>query len=166
MLYVSPEGVYYMKTILTFFAIILFTNPSFSQSSAEVTCRAQAKEVAVQTYASCITQARASQVDDIRKSYQKELADLKQKYDSELKKVSGNQKSAKSSAVKAKAPRATKGVAKELPTKEAAVIDATPVQTVSEGTKVVAVAPEESSQSVEKEAQAADQIEIIDIPAE
>lgn len=161
-----------MKTALSFFATILFTANAFTQTSAELTCRAQAKEIAMQTYSSCITEARNNQVEEIRKNYQKELSDLKSKYDKELKKMNGGKKTAKRTApptvkeVQAvPAPRPVKGIAKELPGKAPVSSEVAPVQTVSEGTKVVAVGSEEDS-GLEKEAAEADQVEIIEMPTE
>lgn len=159
-----------MKTILSFFATVFFSLSALPQTSAELTCRAQAKEAALQTYSSCITEARNSQVDEIRKNYQKELSDLKAKYDHELKKMgSGASKKARTAptAKVQKTPVATKGIAKQLPAKApVASDDAMPVQTISEGTKVVAVGTEESSDALEKEASDADQVEIIEMPVE
>nr|WP_295900516.1 hypothetical protein [uncultured Bdellovibrio sp.] len=160
-----------MKTILSFFATILFTANAFTQTSAELTCRAQAKEMAMQTYSSCITEARNNQVEEIRKNYQKELSDLKAKYDKELKKMNtGASKKASKHAVaptvkEVQTPRPVKGIAKELPGKAPVTSEAAPVQTVSEGTKVVAVGSEEAS-GLEKEAADADQVEIIEMPTE
>jgi len=158
-----------MKTIFSFFATILFTANAFSQtSSAEVTCRAQAKEQAVQIYSSCITEVRSAQVEHIRAEYQKELAALKNKYDSELKKVAGAKKVSKAQLAKeAKAAiKANKGtVAQTLPEKTNRN-EATPVQSVSDETKVVpADSPTTSSEiavKTEKENSSSDQIEIID----
>lgn len=167
-----------MKTVISFFATILFAANAFTQTSAEVTCRAQAKEIAMQTYSSCVTDARNKQVDEIRKNYQKELSDLKSKYDKELKKMGSGTaaagKKSKNSAptvkevkeARAAAPKPVKGIAKELPSK-APSVEATPsVQTVSEGTKVVAVGSEEPAVGLEKEASDADQVEIIEMPVE
>lgn len=161
-----------MKSVLSFFSVIFFSGYAFAQgqSSAEVTCRAQAKEAAVQTYSSCITMARTNQVDEIRKNYQKELADLKMKYDAELKKMGAGKKAPKQAAVKVKdsgkTKGATKGVAKELPLKEPTVAEVQPIQVVNDEAKVVAVGPEEGSQTLENEVQAADEIEIIDMPVQ
>ncbi|MBV2169543.1 MAG: hypothetical protein KUL82_12630 [Bdellovibrio sp.] len=158
-----------MKTIFSFFAIILFTANAFTQTSAELTCRAQAKEIAVQTYSTCITEARNNQVEEIRKNYQKELSDLKAKYDKELKKMGGGKK-AKTTAPtvrEVQAPRPVKGIAKELPGKSPVSAEAAPIQSVSSGTKVVvAVDSNEASHQLEKEAADADQVEIIDMPTE
>ncbi len=160
-----------MKSVISFFSVIFFSGYAFAQgqSSAEVTCRAQAKEAAVQTYSSCITTARTNQVDEIRKNYQKELADLKMKYDAELKKMGAGKKAPKQAAVKVKdtgKKGATKGVSKELPLKEPTVAEVQPVQVVSDEAKVVAVGSEEGSQTLENEVQAADDIEIIDMPVQ
>ena len=105
-----------MKTVLSFFITTLFANIAFAQSAAEVTCRAQAKETALQTYSSCITQARNAQVEQIRADYQKELAALKAKYDKELKGL--NKKDAKATAV-------TPAVANAAPKKAAKAAKAT-----------------------------------------
>lgn len=157
-----------MKTVFSFFATIFFSLSALPQSSAELTCRSQAKEIALQTYSACITEARTSQVEEIRKNYQKELADLKSKYDKELKKMgSGNTKKAAKATPAVRevsAPVPTKGIAKKLPGK-AQTSEAIPVQTISEGTKVVAVGSEETD-DLEKEAAEADQVEIIDMPLE
>lgn len=153
-----------MKTVFSFFATILFSASALPQTAAELTCRAQAKEMAVQTYSSCITEARTTQVDEIRKSYQKELADLKAKYDKELKKMGGATKATPVKSVPAPVP--TKGVAKQLPSKTPTSFDAAPVQQVTEGTKVVAVGTEEATEGLEKEAAEADQVEMIEMPVE
>ena len=124
-----------MKTIVSFFATILFTTNGFAQSSVELTCRAQAKELALQTYSSCVTEARNNRVEEIRKNYQKELAELKSKYDKELKKMGG---SASAST--------TKGVTKALPTKAPRSIEATPIQNNSiSAQKVIPFESEETS---------------------
>jgi hypothetical protein len=170
-----------MKTVLSFFVTVLFSANAFSQSnSSEIMCRGQAKEIAMQTYTSCITQARATQVEEVRKNYQKELSDLKNKYDAELKRIGNNAnksipKATKNAAAPTAAPKSVKaaepvkGIAKKLPAKNAESSQTLPVQTVSEGTKVVAVAQDQSAASmdpIESEAAQADQVEIIDMPTE
>lgn len=158
-----------MKTVFSFFAIIFFSSAALPQTAAEVTCRAQAKEVALQTYSSCITEARNSQVDEIRKSYQKDLADLKAKYDQELKKMAAPGKSGRPSGAALKsapAPVPVKGVAKQLPGKTPVMTEAPSVQTVSEGTKVVTVENADAMSDLETEAAEADQVEVIDMPVE
>lgn len=169
-----------MKTVFSFFVTILFSANAFSQSnSSEIMCRGQAKEIAMQTYTSCITQARATQVEEVRKSYQKELTDLKNKYDQELKRISGKAEGGGKKASKNAAPapvakslktaKPVKGIAKELPVKNAETSQTLPVQTVAEGTKVVAMTPEaplSETDPVEVEAAQAEEVEIIDMPTE
>lgn len=156
-----------MKTILSFFATVLFAAPALAQtSSAELTCRAQAKEQAVQIYSSCITEVRSAQVEKIRTQYQKDLANLKAKYDAELKKVAGKKASKAQVAKEAKAAIKSKGsIAQTLPEK-ANQSEATPVQGVSEETKVVPAenpsAASEVAVKTEKETSSSDQIEIIE----
>lgn len=167
-------GVFYMKTVLSFFVVVLCSANAFTQNSAEVSCRAKAKELAAQSYSSCVIEARNAQVEEIRTSYQKELSALKSKYDKELKKIGGAKAAKKSkgsptvqevqAAQVAPAP-VTKGIAKQLPVK-ALRSEAEPVQSVSEGTKVVPVGADKGSDSLEKEAADADQVEIIENPAE
>lgn len=153
-----------MKTILSFFAAIFFTANAFPQTSAELTCRAQAKELAMQTYSNCITQTRNQQVDEIRKNYQKELSSLKTKYDNELKKIGGGKTG--------KTTRST-----SAPTKE--VIKTLPLKTITTETvsipdspnkaKVVAVDTvdtEESSDTSKSVTQEPEQVEIINMPIE
>jgi hypothetical protein len=160
-----------MKTVASFFMLILFSGNAFSQSSAEVTCRAKAKEIAVQTYSSCVTEARQAQVEEIRASYQKELSALKSKYDKELKKLANNKSTAMAEPLTVKEIKSAKSskkasVAKVLPGKTQKSSDAAPVQTVSEEPAVVAVGSENEAKSVEKEASEAPQVEISEVPAE
>jgi hypothetical protein len=173
-----------MKTVLQFLAITFFASLAGAQqmsASAEVMCRAQAKEMALQTYNGCITTARNNQIEQIRADYKKEMAELKGKYDKELKKLSAGsaagKKAAKNKAnpvtVKevsaAKLPKkTTKGIATQLPGRNEA-IEAPPVQHINEGTAVVATAPEaehSSDSAIEAEAAQAEQIEMIEMPVE
>lgn len=151
-----------MKTILSFFATILFSANSFSQSSAEVMCRAQAKEVAVQAYSNCITENNA-RVEEIIKSYKQELKDVKLKYDQKLKGLNGGAPAKVQTQV---SPKPVKGVAKVLPKRAPLNGQAAPIQTISEGTKVVTVNVEEPSESLEKSTGSTEQPEFIDNPIE
>lgn len=159
-----------MKTVFAFFSTVLFSVSAISQTTAEVTCRAQAKEAAVQTYSSCITTARATQVEEIRKNYKDELAALKAKYDKELKKMGANSggsaskapKSEPTTVIKSQAARPVKGIAKSLPTKSPVVTEVQEVNNASETEKVVAV----GNDSIESEAAQADQTEIVEMPVE
>lgn len=157
-----------MKTILSFLSVLCFSLIAQAQSAAEVSCRAQAKEVAVKTYSSCITEARTARVEQIRSDYQKELAALKEKYDQELRGMNGGKPASKKSAAAKtrKIPQSTKGLPKELPVRE--VTEAEPLKAeIPAETKVVAVdGSESSSDALEREAAEADQVEFIEMPVE
>jgi len=123
-----------MKSVifLTVFGIYFFSIISSSatqslekaseDSSFELACRHQAKEIATETYKNCVTENRQSQVEDIRKEYQQKLSDLKSHYDGELKKISSGQnrrsekKMASSEVKKNKVLKRVSG-ARELPEK-------------------------------------------------
>lgn len=171
-----------MKTIFIFALSSLFASNLFAapaESSVEVMCRAKAKELAINTYSSCVTEARQAKVEEIRAGYQKDLAALKSKYDKELKKLANKTAkkdvvapvTAKELQVQA-ASKPVKGVAKQLPTKAASPTEVAPVQSVSEGTKVVAVGsePAEAPADADLEREAAaydgDQINYIETQPE
>jgi hypothetical protein len=109
-------------------------------TSTDITCRTKAKDVAAQAYATCMGSSQTSQLEQIRKEYQKQLAELKSHYDQELKKIGASRatsttpvtpvaargsvktKSKKSrtksvAATKGHAPKPTKGIATSLPTR-------------------------------------------------
>lgn len=161
--------------VSVFFASLIAANFAMAQTSAEVTCRAQAKELAVQAYSSCITTARTNQVEEIRKNYQQELADLKKKYDQELKKMKGAApKPSEKAALAVSKPSPRKnaspmGLARQLPGKTTPTSEAVPVQTLSTETAVLAVSPEtsyEPSPGIEQEAAEADQVDFVEMPVE
>lgn len=80
------------------FSLLNFTIAQAQTTSAELTCRQQAKEIAAETYKNCMTEQRQSQLEKIRKDYKEDLAKLKTHYDTELKKVTNpNSTSVKSS---------------------------------------------------------------------
>lgn len=159
-------------------------------SSAELTCRAKAKEVAAEAYRTCVTDSKQAQIDNIRKEYQKKLSDLKAHYDKELKKLSGKTAAATqgsgdadavaanggstaiaaptTAATTAAAPKAAKGIAKALPTRKESK-GVRPVQQIQEGAATVAV-PAASEEPVplssdENAAQAEQQPKIELVPA-
>ncbi|MGZ3795017.1 MAG: hypothetical protein ACXVB1_01550 [Pseudobdellovibrionaceae bacterium] len=118
-----------MKTFLNntlFLTLTFWTVIGHSQqTSSELMCRTKAKEIATQTYSGCVTEARNTQIDQIRKDYQKQLSELKTKYDRELKKATGKGLPTASKATPAlttastgSKPKATSGIAKTLPTRK------------------------------------------------
>lgn len=64
------------------------SQPPSSLSSYEVMCRNKAKEIAVETYANCMTDERQTQIDQIRTEYKDQLTTLKEEYSLKLKKLS------------------------------------------------------------------------------
>lgn len=75
------------KTSVFLLAWISSAAMAQQMSNSENSCRAKAKEIAAQTYSTCITESRTAQMDQIRKEYQQQLSDLKARYDKELQKM-------------------------------------------------------------------------------
>lgn len=154
-----------MKALLNniiFMSLTLSAVTAHAQSSTELSCRAQAKEVAAQTYSTCLSEARSAQIDQIRKDYQQQLADLKSKYDQELKKIANKESGdktplreakkeskvkAKKTAKKGSAPRATKGVAKTLPTRSEVTSTETVIQDIQATPVVTTITPDAPPQN-------------------
>ena len=148
--------------------LMVFGVKAFGQTSQELTCKAQAKEVALQTYQGCVTEARKGQMDTLRKEYSAKLSELKEHYNKELKKAAGKEaakdtneesnsseegniqlkptKKAAKTSMNMKMEKSTKGLARMLPKKQSKTVAALPVNTVSEDVKVV---PAEETTSIE-----------------
>lgn len=62
-------------------------------SDFELSCRAQAKEIATKTYQTCMTENRSARLEEIRKEYQNQVKELKAKYELEINKLAGANKS-------------------------------------------------------------------------
>lgn len=76
-----------VKIIFTLcFGFSALSIASIEQIDSE--CKIQAKELAVQSYQSCVKENRNVKIEQIRKEYQEKLTELKSYYDSELKKLS------------------------------------------------------------------------------
>lgn len=81
-----------IRTVILALSINVFAGlTAFAQSSYELTCRNKAKEIAAETYKNCVTEQRQSQIEQIRKDYKEKMAELKNHYDNELKKISNGQ---------------------------------------------------------------------------
>lgn len=73
--------------------LALFLQPAQAeaQSSSEPAesidfmCRTKAKEIAAETYSTCVHDNKQAEIERIRQDYQAELAQIKAKYDSEIK---------------------------------------------------------------------------------
>ncbi len=65
-------------------------NKSTPSESFEFMCRSKAKEIAAETYSTCMTDNRQAELERIRQEYQSELAEIKAKYESEIKGLSND----------------------------------------------------------------------------
>lgn len=88
-------------SILLALSLSAFVLSAQAESSFELLCRNQAKEIAAETYKNCVTEHRQGQVEQIRKEYQQKLSELKSHYDGELKKISGGKTRSSESKVRA-----------------------------------------------------------------
>lgn len=166
------NGLVYLIHILGL--ILVFKVKAFGQTSYELQCKAQAKEIALQTYQTCVTENRQQQIDTLRKEYQQKLMELKEHYNQELKKAAGKETSVKpnearpldteettikmkpakktSAAKMGKAEKPVKGIAKNLPRKQNNNGPALSTTVIHEETPVVP-----SYDDIEVEAAQADQ---------
>lgn len=129
-----------------------------AQSSFELTCRNQAKELAAETYKNCVTEHRQSQVEQIRKEYQQKLSDLKSHYDGELKKVSSG--------------KAVKSVSKEISENKSGVMKRAsgarelPEKKGSVAAKTEVIDFSKSSNTQQPSSDSSETTEIVEIPVE
>lgn len=74
------------KTLVTTTLIALFSSTGFAQemSSADNQCRAQAKEIAVQTYQTCISDSKTAKIEQIKQEYQAKIEELKKYYEAQI----------------------------------------------------------------------------------
>lgn len=68
-------------------SVLLFSQVSSAQAVIELSCKAKAKEIALQTYDTCVSEKKQAHIDQIRQEYQDKLNELKKQYDTELKKM-------------------------------------------------------------------------------
>ena len=75
----------FMKTVLLTLVTLISTS-GFAQemSTPDNQCRIQAKEIALKTYQSCITETRAVKIEQIRQEYQEKIAELKKQYEAQI----------------------------------------------------------------------------------
>jgi len=70
------------------------------QTSQELSCRAKAKEVAAESYRSCVTEFKSAEIERLHKNYQKRLKALKDNYEKEVESLSGETSTPKSKSKK------------------------------------------------------------------
>lgn len=70
--------------------MLAYSSRLFAQTGSPMdqACRAQAKEVALQTYNSCMTEVRQKRLDNLKNEYESKIQDLKSQYERELQKLS------------------------------------------------------------------------------
>ncbi len=61
---------------------------SSGSKSLELMCRNKAKEIAAETYNTCVTENKQSQLKEVRSDYEQELAAVKKRFEAKLKKIS------------------------------------------------------------------------------
>lgn len=108
-----------MMSSLAFAAAEPMSSPIRSSAEIETSCRVKAKEVAADTYRSCVTDQKNSQIEQIKKEYQAKLQALRSHYESELKKM-GTAKSKASIEDSDSSPVAPseKGASVKMPSKK------------------------------------------------
>lgn len=79
-------------------------------------CRAQAKEIALKTYQTCVTETRSAKIEQIRQEYQEKLAALKSEYDAQLKDLRGQVAAASAAPVVAPTEIKKEETPSEVPT--------------------------------------------------
>lgn len=166
------------KVFLTAFSINLFASlGAFADTSYELSCRNRAKEIAAETYKNCVTEQRQTQLQQIREEYKEKLADLKNHYDRELKKLSGKQvegpveQTKVKTQIKTTARNIRPSGARSLPKKgvRTEVIDLTTPSPVSSQAQMAAPADEGIDQSqnrLKTETENPQDVEIVELPTQ
>ncbi|GIL17423.1 MAG: hypothetical protein BroJett040_11740 [Oligoflexia bacterium] len=87
-----------------------------TQPEYEVTCRMKAKEIAAETYRTCVTDNKTAEIERIKADYQERLKALKVDYEKEIQRLGGKipSKAKKEDGVKT----ATAKSAKSMPVKK------------------------------------------------
>lgn len=80
--------------VVLFFAVLAFAAP---QTSYELSCRAKAKEIAAETYRTCVSENKTAEIERLKKDYQERLRLLKDDYEVEISKL-GLKKAKKSNS--------------------------------------------------------------------
>ena len=82
-----------LKTVLVL-GILGISNSSMAapQGSFELMCRNRAKEIAAEQYKNCVTENKQTQIKEVRKEYEQELAAVKNRFESKLKKIAKGEK--------------------------------------------------------------------------
>jgi hypothetical protein len=107
---VPSRIIYQIIALLVLFAISVKVIKSFASDNIDVMCRTKAKEVATQTYRTCVTENKTVQLDKLKKDFQSRMKNLKDEYEKEVQRIGGKvakNKSAKNSNSLNEAPTET-----------------------------------------------------------
>ena len=135
-----------------------FAMSAQAQSSIELMCRNQAKEIAAEAYKNCVTENKQVQIEKIRKEYQAKLGELKSHYDQELKKLSSQNKNSGETAVRGSANKASQ--------KRASGARALPEKTIQVKTEAIDLTTESSTTEPSEKTVSDSNVEIVEIPTE
>ncbi|MBX2986648.1 MAG: hypothetical protein KF802_02015 [Bdellovibrionaceae bacterium] len=157
----------YFLMLMMIVSVMLASMAAKAQTEIEMSCRAKAKEVALQAYEGCVTETRATRLQEIRDGYKSEMADVKAKYDRMMQEISPSseapaEKPGAKSGGKAAPTRSVQnkgaaknyvpetpviGMAKKLPAKQNNNGPARPMNSVDEIPQAVVV-PRSASETV------------------
>lgn len=86
------KSVVAVSFLTTFSALVAAAQVQTTPTGNEIeaSCRIKAKEVAADTYRTCVVDQRSAQIEQIKKEYQEKLAALKAHYEEEIKKLAGS----------------------------------------------------------------------------
>lgn len=77
-----------LKTVFVLGLLSLSNTALAASGSFELMCRNRAKEIAAETYKNCVTENKQTQIKEVRKEYEQELAAVKNRFENKLKKIS------------------------------------------------------------------------------
>jgi hypothetical protein len=83
-------------TLFVSLKIYAATSTNMETPDYEVVCRAQAKEIATQTYRTCINDNKTAEIEKIKREFQDKLKTLKSEYENEINRLGGKVKPANS----------------------------------------------------------------------
>ncbi len=148
----------YFALVMMVLSVMLASMAARAQNEMELSCRAKAKETALEVYQGCMTEARTQKLKTIREDYRSEMTALKAKYDGMLQEMKATpsvvSKNPTQTAVTNASPKASatpvigtrsgraeqpvNGIAKSLPAKQ---FDNGPAQPIQQKTTDLTVVP-------------------------
>lgn len=141
--------------------------PSAGGGSFELMCRNRAKEVAAETYKGCVTENKQTQIKEVRKEYEQELAAVKNRFENKLKKISKGESVKDSSAIQSAPPQASSddniSVQNNKPSKEGYIKRSSGARELHMNSEAT---PKDQSNNDLSNNTDASSIEIVEIPAE